>query len=248
MKLSKQQSSHLVKYVYAMRDSLNAKNTSIYLTTLLSSPVDVNYFPTGSILSSPHLTCQFIRNLFIRNNETPTPGTVRKVLSLLDKKHSVWQHSVNQKLKQKQLEAQLRHLQTKLEFKQLEAKFKDLDLTSLENEITMLKRILTLQSSAETCDLYPGNEKAILGMRIRVAGPKRGQKSVKWDQRIGTTAMKSVGLKHFASAQAQIPSWNGVYGITVGIVYRMQADLVDDNFKVQYMAGEKKPFSASVTQ
>lgn len=70
----------------------------------------------------------------------------------------------------------------------------------------------------------------VVGMSIRIAGPRKGNRRMVWRKSIGASSTNSVGLVVSEASQVQLPSRIGVFGIQVKIVYAKRERLASEKF------------------
>lgn len=87
-------------------------------------------------------------------------------------------------------------------------------------------------SNIASKNLHINGYKRILGVYIRISGPRRGNRKRVWRKSVGATSTTDPSSVVFEEAQAQLPSKIGTFGLKVKIVYSRKDRLINPNTKL----------------
>lgn len=99
--------------------------------------------------------------------------------------------------------------------------------SSIPNSTTSLSMPAYMTGLAAR-SIHINGHKRILGVSIRIAGPRRGNRRVVWRRTIGATSTSAPNSTVYESAQIQLPSKVGVFGLKVKIAYCKRARLLNE--------------------
>ncbi len=223
------------------------QNVETVLSTLHGNPLRIRPHFTPSVLSSATLTTSYIKNHLVRNQESLNSGSIRRILNLTDYKHVAWKYKLDQSERKLQYQQVLKEMEFEEQKLSILAKFKssnDQKLASVQENIKQVKMTLKLMKDTVTGSLHPeprNNELPsnfnsftapsstnetisdglrIRGLLIRLAGPRKGNRAVKWEKSVGAVSVNSVDYVVAEESKVQIPSKLGIFGLYVRIVYQ----------------------------
>lgn len=209
------------------------------LSTLNGHTLRLQPHYTRSVLSSASLTASYIKNWLVRNQESLNGGTVRKILGLGDYKHPIWKYRLDQEAKRTQYSQVLARLQLEEQRLALLRKFAaphaEQEHRAVQESIRQVQTTLSLMAPTVTGSLHPStptddstHDKStapssglkLRGLFIRLAGPRKGNRAMKWERAVGAVSINSVDYVVAEEAQIQLPSKAGIFGLYLRIVYQ----------------------------
>lgn len=224
------------------------QNVEIVLSTLHGNPLRIQPHFTSTVLSSATLTTSYIKNFLMRNQESLNSGSIRKILNLTDYKHSAWKYKLDQSNRKVQYEEVLnelkfeeKRLETLLKFKKVNNEDLIIKLSKIQENIEQIKMTIKLMKDSLTGSLHPEprnyeissteanpsevpedlvDNLKIRGLLIRLAGPRKGNRSMTWEKSVGAVSINSVDYVLAEESKVQIPSKLGIFGLYVRIVYQ----------------------------
>lgn len=207
-----------------------------------------------SVLSSASLLCNYLRSWHVRNFETNSAANNRKIMSLSGKKNFVWSCLTLQESRIEQIrevirstENEIRSVRLRLKCRPDDAKLKaTYSQLNEEREKGLLIAGLIepkVLSSIHPAESHNPEHRKILGISLRLAGPRRGNRAVVHRAAAGSVSTSSIGLVYHEEAHAQIPGRMGTYGLTVKIVYGHSKDLASHGLSCWSGKVEYSPFA-----
>lgn len=208
---------------------------------------------TASPLSSASLLANAVRNRILRNLEHLSAAVIRRTLDYVSDRHPVWAHRTDQEVRRLQCDQALATLTRRRQLLQLCLDF-DPRNSGLREELAILEEELertrlvrehllgNIQGNLHPDSLQQGEavfltpseaaalpspSAAVRGIRIRIAGARRGTRCMIWQKSAGRVSTNSVGFVTAEEAKVSIPSKLGIYGLTVRIVYGRRDRLMD---------------------
>lgn len=216
---------------------------------------------TPSPLSSATLLGTYLKNRLLRNQESLTPLTIRKIIGLADAKNSVWNHSTSQLGRKLQLNQIMDSLALKKQALVLRLGFHG-ENTSLQRELHQTEQdirktglLLDFINPKVIGNLHPdsllANDKAsmtpsemaqlpspsgtIRGILIRLRGPRKGNRAIKYQTSAGRVSINSVDYVVAEECTLQIPSKLGIFGLYIRVVYSKTDRLIDPKSKLRLL-------------
>ena len=213
---------------------------------------------TPSPLSSASLLSSYFKHKLIRNQESVTSSTIRKILSVADSRNPLWNHSTSQIARKLQFSQTMDKLLLQREALELKSSF-SLDDSCIRSQLVDLDNIIRkTQTMIEFLDplvrgnLHPDSLLAedkvsltptemanlpspsgtIRGILIRVKGPRKGNRAIKQQKSCGRVSINSVDYVTQEECKIQLPSKLGIYGLYVRIVYSKAERLISPNVKL----------------
>lgn len=211
-----------------------------------------------SLLSSASLLCNYLRNWHVRNFETNGVANNRKIMSLSGKKNSVWSCLTLQESRIEQIREAMRSTEIEIQAVRLRLKYRPNDsklkatysrLNEEQEKGSLIVRLIEpkVLSSIHPTELHGPEHRRVLGISLRLAGPRRGNRAVVHRASAGSVSTSSVGLVYHEEAHAQIPGRMGTYGLTAKIVYGHSKDLASDGLSYWSGTAEYNPFTMPFT-
>ena len=218
-----------------------AESMEMVVSGLTGSRVRIQPHFTTSVLSSAALTASYIRNWLVRNQESVSPGSIRRILALAERKHPVWKYRLDQSAKQQQYAEVAAQLELALArqavLREFEGGAQEGEMEGLRGTLRKVRLSMRLMVPEVEGSLHPegmatgadatgtgmgaaATQYRVRGLLVRVAGPRKGNRAMVWQRSVGAVSMNSVAHVAAEEAQTQLPSKLGTFGLYVRIVYQ----------------------------
>lgn len=233
-----------------------------------SGPCGLGVHFTDSPLSSASLLASLIKHRVIRNQESMTPMSIRKIIDYAEARNPVWSHSSSQLARRVQFKQSLHQMELSRELLQVRLELDQGDdqlkrkLHDLNQSIQKTELIICHIEERATGSLHPDtllsgekasltpNEAAMLpspsgtirGVLIRIKGPRKGNRALKQQKASGRVSINSVGYVNYEDCSLQIPSKLGIFGLYVRLVYSKADRLVSAYERVPVLGDPKFKF------
>lgn len=270
-----EQSVKFAKHMLIQGHHLQYQASLQHISSALSGSGLVKIQPhyTPSPLSSATLLGTYLKNRLLRNQESLTPQAIRKIIGLADAKNPVWNHSTSQMGRKLQLSQIMDSLAIKKETLELRLGFNaenaalQRELRETEQDIKKTGLLLDFLSPKVSGNLHPdsllANDKAsmtpsemaqlpspagtIRGILIRLKGPRKGNRAIKYQTSAGRVSINSVDYVVAEECSLQIPSKLGIFGLYIRIVYSKTDRLIDSKQNLRLLEDPTFKFTKTIT-
>lgn len=270
-----EQSVKFAKDMLTQGHHLQYQTALQHISSALSGSGLVKIVPhyTPSPLSSATLLGTYLKNRLLRNQESLTPQTIRKIIGLADAKNSVWSHTTSQLGRKLQLSQVIDSLALKKEALELRLAVNpdnaglQRELYGTEQDIRKAGLLLDFLSPKVSGNLHPdsllANDKAsmtpsemaqlpspagtIRGILIRLKGPRKGNRAIKYQMSAGRVSINSVDYVVAEECTLQIPSKLGIFGLYIRIVYSKTDRLIDSKARLRLLEDPMFKFAKTTT-
>lgn len=199
-----------------------------------SGPNLIHVHFSTSLLSSASLYATHFKHLILRNlQHVSSSVNIKRMMDLSNEKHQHWQFEDPQTWRHGQFTNTIEQLDIKAESLAIRLGYTPDDQATkdkLEECRKLISRIEELKRIVQNVkgSLHPTVPGGMRGMMIRIKGPRRGNRSAKWQKSAGKYSTNSVDYVISEEAKLGIPSKLGIYGLTVRFVYCKKDSLIGE--------------------